>query len=98
MLWIWFQPLNQSKGRYLPAGGGSSSRPSARWATYPYIAVALGLQARGHEVVIATNDIYREKIKALGIDFRAVRPDFPDLANNVALIRRIMDRRTRSTR
>jgi rhamnosyltransferase subunit B len=63
---------------------------------HPYIAVALGLKARGCDAVIATSGIYREKIEALGIDFRAVRPDFPDLANDVALMRRIMDRRTGS--
>src|SRR5215472_6880215 len=45
---------------------------------HPYIAVALGLQARGHEAVIATSASYRQKVEALGIGFRAVRPDHPD--------------------
>jgi|SRR5579884_623618 len=40
---------------------------------HPYIAVALGLQARGHETVIATSSYYRQKIEALGIGFLAVR-------------------------
>jgi rhamnosyltransferase subunit B len=44
---------------------------------HPYIAVALGLKARGHEAVIATSGYYRQKVEALGIGFRAVRPDHP---------------------
>jgi hypothetical protein len=64
---------------------------------HPYIAVALGLKARGHEAVIATSDYYRQKIEALGIGFRAVRPDHPDLDADADLMRRIMDRRTGSS-
>jgi rhamnosyltransferase subunit B len=55
---------------------------------HPCIAVALGLQARGHETVVATSNHYRQKVEALGIGFRAVRPDQADL-------RRIMDRNRR---
>jgi UDP:flavonoid glycosyltransferase YjiC (YdhE family) len=61
---------------------------------HPYIAIALGLQARGHEAVIATSGSYRQKVEALGIGFRAVRPDHPDPETGTELIRRIMDRRT----
>ncbi len=60
---------------------------------HPYIAVALGLQARGHEVLIATSDYFRQKIEAHGIGFRPVRPDRPDLDANPDLARRIMDAR-----
>jgi rhamnosyltransferase subunit B len=42
---------------------------------HPYIAIALGLQARGHEAVLATGACYRRKIEDLGLVFRAVRPD-----------------------
>jgi rhamnosyltransferase subunit B len=42
---------------------------------HPYLALALGLQARGHEAILATGKCYRRKIEALGIGFRAVRPD-----------------------
>ena len=42
---------------------------------YPYIAVALGLQDRGHQVVLATNRCYQKKIESLGLGFHAVRPD-----------------------
>jgi rhamnosyltransferase subunit B len=60
---------------------------------HPYIALALGLQARGHEAVLATSGYYRRKIEALGIGFRAVRPDAPDFDADPALMRRIMDLR-----
>src|ERR1700726_4942395 len=60
---------------------------------HPYIALALGLQARGHEAVIATSAYYRRKVEALGVGFRAVRPDAPDFDANPDLMRRIMDLR-----
>jgi UDP:flavonoid glycosyltransferase YjiC (YdhE family) len=63
---------------------------------HPYIALALGLQARGHEVVIATSGAYRQKVEALGIGFRAVQPDHPDPETGADLMRRSMDRRTGS--
>ncbi len=60
---------------------------------HPYIAVALGLQARGHEAVIATTRHYRQRIEAQGIGFHAVRPDGPDLDAERDAMRRIMDAR-----
>ena len=42
---------------------------------HPYVALALGLQSRGHEAILATGECYRRKIEALGLGFRAVRPD-----------------------
>jgi UDP:flavonoid glycosyltransferase YjiC (YdhE family) len=60
---------------------------------HPYIAIALGLQARGHEALIATSAFYRQKIETLGIGFRAVRPDHPDLQADPDLLGRLMDRR-----
>jgi rhamnosyltransferase subunit B len=63
---------------------------------HPFIAIALGLVSRGHEAIIATSAYYREKIEALGIGFRPVRPDLPDMDADPDLIRRIMDRRTGS--
>lgn len=61
---------------------------------HPYIAIALGLQARGHEAVIATSAYYRQKIESLGIGFRPVRPDFPDVEKFPEVVRKIMDLRT----
>src|SRR5262249_5882044 len=63
---------------------------------HPYIAVGLGLKERGHEVVIGTYGSYRHKIEALGVGFRAVRPDYPDPEVDPELMRRAMDRRTGS--
>jgi rhamnosyltransferase subunit B len=44
---------------------------------HPYIAVALELKARGHSPVIATSEVYREKMDALGLELHPVRPDVP---------------------
>lgn len=44
---------------------------------HPYVAIALELKARGHAPLIATSEIYREKMEALNIDFHPVRPDMP---------------------
>jgi UDP:flavonoid glycosyltransferase YjiC (YdhE family) len=63
---------------------------------HPYIAVALGLKERGHETLIATYGSYRAKIEALGIGFRAVRPDLPDREADPELMRRSIDPRTGS--
>jgi rhamnosyltransferase subunit B len=44
---------------------------------HPYVAIALELKTRGHTPVIATSEIYREKMDAIGIEFHPVRPDMP---------------------
>jgi rhamnosyltransferase subunit B len=44
---------------------------------HPYIAIALELRTRGHVPVIATSEVYREKLDALGLELRPVRPDIP---------------------
>ncbi len=60
---------------------------------HPYIALALALQARGHEAIIATTRHYQQRIVARGIGFHAVRPDGPDLDADRDAMRRIMDTR-----
>jgi len=42
---------------------------------HPYLALALGLRARGHDVIVATGECYHHKIETLGLSFAAVRPD-----------------------
>src|SRR5262245_5246673 len=42
---------------------------------HPYLAIGLGLKARGHDVIIGTGECYRRKVEGLGLGFRAVRPD-----------------------
>jgi UDP:flavonoid glycosyltransferase YjiC (YdhE family) len=59
---------------------------------YPYLAIALGLRARGHEAVLATGACYRQKIEDLGLGFRAVRPDC-DWVADPERMRRFMDLR-----
>jgi len=56
---------------------------------HPYLAIALGLKARGHEIIMATGECYRKKIEALGIGFRPVRPDC-DWVKDREVIERIM--------
>lgn len=60
---------------------------------YPYLAVARGLQARGHEAVIATTGRFRENVEAAGVGFHAVRPDGPDINTDREAMRRVMDPR-----
>jgi len=43
---------------------------------HPYIAIALGVKARGHESIVATSECYRQKVEELGLGFRPMRPDF----------------------
>lgn len=61
---------------------------------HPFIAVAVELQRRGHRPVIATSEIYREKMAAIGIEFQPVRPDMPsiDQPDEVArVVEEVMD-------
>src|ERR1041385_2470616 len=46
---------------------------------HPYVAIALELKARGHQPVVATSEIYREKMESAGLEFHAVRPDMPSI-------------------
>ncbi len=55
---------------------------------HPYVALALGLQSRGHEAILATGECYRRKIEALGIGFRAARPDCA-WVNEPVVVRRL---------
>jgi UDP:flavonoid glycosyltransferase YjiC (YdhE family) len=64
---------------------------------HPYIAIALELKARGHNPVIATSEVYREKMEAAGIKFHPVRPVVPSYDQPevlVDLIGRAMDPKT----
>jgi UDP:flavonoid glycosyltransferase YjiC (YdhE family) len=57
------------------------------------MAIALECQRRGHQAVIATSALYREKVEAEGIGFAAVRPDLPDLGAPENVIKKIFDLR-----
>jgi UDP:flavonoid glycosyltransferase YjiC (YdhE family) len=62
---------------------------------HPYMAIATELQARGHEPVIATMGLYREKIEAAGLRFAPIRPDVPPPQDqSQELIDKIMEPRS----
>jgi rhamnosyltransferase subunit B len=58
---------------------------------HPYMGLALELQRRGHQPVIATSSIYRQKIEAEGIAFRSIRPELPRMDQE--LMRKVFNRR-----
>ncbi len=63
---------------------------------HPYIAVGLGLRARGHKVTIATSAGYRAKVEGEGLDFHPVRPHIAVLAPDPAEMARAFHPRTGS--
>jgi rhamnosyltransferase subunit B len=63
---------------------------------HPFLALALGLKARGHRPLLATQDQHRAKVEANGIDFAPVRPALADFGDRDELMRRVMDQRTGS--
>jgi rhamnosyltransferase subunit B len=68
---------------------------------HPYVAIALELKARGHLPMIATSEVYREKMEAQGIAFHPVRPDLPsyDQPDELArMLEGLMDPRQGSER
>lgn len=58
---------------------------------HPMNALGIELKKRGHEIVFATMEFYREKIETLGFEFRPMRPHLdPD---DKELARELMDAR-----
>lgn len=55
---------------------------------HPLIALALNLRARGHSIVFATSEVYRNKIESLGLKFHAIRPNLPE---DPTIIERMMN-------
>ncbi len=61
---------------------------------HPFLAIALGLKARGHNVIVASYDRYREQVETLGIGFHTVRPDlYSQAESDPSLARQVMDQR-----
>src|SRR5688572_22711838 len=58
---------------------------------HPYIAIALELKTRGQQPVIATSEVYREKMDALGLEFHPIRPDVPAYDQDEELARLVSD-------
>lgn len=61
---------------------------------HPVIALALALRGRGHEVVFAAMEFYREKFEKLGFELRPMRPHLDP--NEKELARELMDLKTGS--
>lgn len=62
---------------------------------HPYMALAMELQARGHMPVIATSNVYQEKIEGAGLQSVPVRPNLPQPGDQAAdLIDKIMQPKT----
>ncbi|HXH69994.1 MAG TPA: glycosyltransferase [Pyrinomonadaceae bacterium] len=57
---------------------------------HPMLALAIELRGRGHEIVINTLEVYREKIDTLGFEFYPLRPDV-NPEEDRELAREIMD-------
>ena len=56
---------------------------------HPYLAIAIELKERRHTPLIATSEVYRDKVQAEGIEFAPVRPDVGPLLNRPELIRKL---------
>jgi len=61
---------------------------------FPYVAIALGLKARGHEAVIATHAPYRDFLAKMGLPSVPLRPD--SMPANVAVSKLVVDTGGRS--
>lgn len=59
---------------------------------HPMNALGIELKKRGHTVIFAAMDFYREKIEMLGFEFRSMRPHFNP--EDKELARRVMDAQT----
>ena len=57
---------------------------------HPYLAVALEMQRRGHNVLLATSEIYREKVEGEGIAFHGIRPDMRPFIRDAERVAKIM--------
>jgi len=58
---------------------------------HPYLAIALELQRRGHQPVVATHALYRARVEAMGLEFAPVRPTLEEWGEPAHVIREAMD-------
>src|SRR5436309_1904934 len=58
---------------------------------HPFLALAIALKRRGHELIVATAEIYRGKIEGEGLQFSPVRPKGDDLLERPDLVKRLWD-------
>jgi UDP:flavonoid glycosyltransferase YjiC (YdhE family) len=55
----------------------------------PYLAIAIALSERGHKAVLATSEVYRDKVQAEGVEFAPVRPDVGELLHRPEFIAKL---------
>lgn len=55
----------------------------------PYLAIAIGLRERGHHAVLATSEVYRQKVQAEAVEFAPVRPDVGELLHQPELVKKL---------
>src|SRR5918998_988151 len=58
---------------------------------HPYVALALELKRRGHRPVVATSEVYREKMEAVGLELHPVRPQLPSYDEPDEVSRMVVD-------
>lgn len=58
---------------------------------HPYLAIATGLKKRGHDAVVATSEVYREKVQNEGVGFAPVRPNVGELMGNQEFVEKLWD-------
>jgi rhamnosyltransferase subunit B len=58
---------------------------------FPYLALAQGLQARGHTPVLAVTPHYADKVAAAGVEFAPIRPDVADFGDFAEVMRKSND-------
>jgi UDP:flavonoid glycosyltransferase YjiC (YdhE family) len=62
---------------------------------HPYMAIAMELKHRGHNPVIATMEVYREKVEGIGVEFVPVRPHIAEpKQQDPELIKKIIEPKT----
>ena len=60
---------------------------------HPFLAIGLGLKARGHDVTLASCPVYQAKVEVTGLVFAPLRPDAPTPDKASALAAKVMDAR-----
>ncbi|MBV9612502.1 MAG: glycosyltransferase family 1 protein [Acidobacteriaceae bacterium] len=60
---------------------------------HPYLALAIRLRERGHETVLATSEVYRNKALAEAVEFALVRPNVSELLGQANLLKKLWDTR-----
>lgn len=62
---------------------------------HPYMAIAAELRARGHQPVIATSELYREKMQTAGFEFVPMRPHLaPPQDQDAEMMAKVMNPRS----